>query len=1451
MSVATERKIRVNRRLVKLLKIAGYIGVSVVVLQIGLYFGSDWLFREFVKRQVREISSGKYDVDFERFRFSLLERGFYLTGFSLTPADTTIFDNDNIPYYRVNAPEVSIRGLGYKIKDKVLTVGEIRFKEPVVQSKQKSSASEDGQGEEVSPLRQLEIEVQRSFGENLNDIVIHEIYVDNADLLLVNFISQRSISAEETNLYVKNLKLAQAEQAIPFNADGFQFDLKNFEILLADSIHTVSATSVHISSLDKRIQVDKFQIIPDMEKPSDLFYAITLDNLELVDADIDQMFLTADVKVGNLKLVGPRFTLYTERTPTEKASTDQNLYGLIEDVLSSITIDSLNIRSGSFLQRGINNPNRNRIEADDIFFNMQQVYIGPDLSLRGDQFFYANEAELDISSVRLALADGVHWVSGENVFLSSITDKVSMEKISVRPELDEEASTDIPLFEIEVPFLSFNNANLKKVYNENIVDVEELHISSPRVVFKDLQSREGNASATTSLRNLVKDYLRAIYVDNLAVSEGRLVLDNNLRVRKDSLSFGKINMNLENFQLDEQLDANISDKLFFADNLRLDIENYALKLSDNLHLFSAGRILIDTKQELLDIEGFRLEPFSKGDVQTMLNRYNKTTILDINIPRFTAYGVDINKAYFEEQLLIKHIDIPSPDIRWVRYIKSKETDDDDNKVDRADILNLLTTYFNLVSVDSLTLDEGSFAYDNFANETFQSFSENDVSITIKNFRLDEHVGATDSRTLFAEELDINLNNYVFNIANGKYSIIANRIAFNSAREEINTYGVRLRPRHSSDDKLSISASIPNMSIKGVDLEAFLFESTLALDKLSLSDASVKLSINTETDEDDEEDTNQERGRRRSRSLPKTIDVVKIDEIIAENARFEAVYNEEGKESELIKTGINLAFYGFLLDSTKLADGDIAAFFSNMTAEVDDFSLALSDSVHTINFSKIGLDTQKDEIVLENLNIVPRDFSGRKNAPVISATVPHAAIKTKSLRSFQRTGDVDISSLLLTQPVVTIYLDEKQVVKIKEEEDFADKIRQTVLESLNVGTFEIVGGQLSVKQKETHEEINTFRNISVLLQDLNFDFTSSHQIDTKFFLNSDYQFELNNYEIKLPDSLNTLTVDKITLSENHLAVEGLTFAPRYGRYQYSRMIGNQVDVAEIRVEKIEFEDFDVDAFIQDQKVLAGTMRITDPKAFVFRDKRFPIAEDAFRKMPQQLLMELDAHVQVEKVIVENGTVTYEEFPEKGMIPGQITFSRLNAHLTPLRLTKRKEEKEQSNREDMLLDARMFINDLAELNINLVLAFEEPYPVNVKASINEFELALINSILETNAFVSVESGIVRHGEWYFTADENRAIGEMTLRYNDLKVRLLEERTLEIGRGRKGILTFVVNALALRNNNPRKFLNRLVSSPIYHPRDKDRFIFNYMWRATLSGLAGSSGISKPRIPRREEEE
>src|SRR5690606_24823558 len=229
-------------------------------------------------------------------------------------------------------------------------------------------------------------------------------------------------------------------------------------------------------------------------------------------------------------------------------------------------------------------------------------------------------------------------------------------------------------------------------------------------------------------------------------------------------------------------------------------------------------------------------------------------------------------------------------------------------------------------------------------------------------------------------------------------------------------------------KAVIQADIPNMTVKGVDLEAFLFENTLALTKLKLTGADVQLYLNREKSEEVVLSRGQ---RRRERNLPKTIDIIQIDTVEAEDAQFNLAYREEGQDLELINSGVNMSFYDFLLDSAKLVEGDLAAFFSSMSMEMDKFSLSLKDSIHTINFSKVGFDSKSGQIALDNFAIVPNDRMGKKGFPVIEARVPHVSLRTNSLNSLQKTGDFVVKELFLAEPVIILYLDKDEAEELQD------------------------------------------------------------------------------------------------------------------------------------------------------------------------------------------------------------------------------------------------------------------------------------------------------------------------------------------------------------------------------------------------------------------------------------
>lgn len=1422
------------------LRIAGLVLLILTILQVAVYFSSDFLLRSYLKEKVSKASENKYEIDFDRFYISLIERGVHFVGLKINPVEEVFEELDSTAYYRADIPRLSLTGLNYLFRKREIVLGNLTLISPELDFRLKIEGKLEEDLDE-SPLEILQKEIKKSFlGSRLNEIRIRNMQIDDADVLLKNFIAQKSIKAENSNLYIRDIQLiGERSPETPFNAAGFAFDLDNFQVLLADSVHTVLADEIQVSSLNQFIKAKGLKINPNFERFSETYFEAELDDLLLSDADINKVFYTSEVEVGQLLLQKPKFDLYTRSIEKRNEDIENfDLYDLIEGILESIFIHELDIEEGRFSQRRAENRETHMIKAERIDFKMEEFYIGPNNSNKQNQFFYADNAYVELFEVELILADSIHQINGAHVLLSSFEDKIQIDGFHLFPAEGYEPEKNKTLLNIQVPNLTISEANLKKIYNQGIIDIQNVVIEQPEILLRDVQGKQ-DQSTEFNINDIYREFLEGIYVKRFEIKEGSLIVDNRVRARQDSLSFGKVNLILENFALDAQTEESDSKSFFWADNLELELQEYALKLADNLHVFKAERVFLDTKRSQISIDGFTLEPFDRSQIQATLDRYGKKTTLDIFVPKFTAIGVDIRKAYFEGILNIRDIRVPSPTISIIQH-RPTDRDEEREGVDQQEILELLTNYFSEIKVDSLTLQQGTLNYENYVRDRIRTFAEENVSIAVKNFYLNKDASPDELRSLFSEEVDLQLNNYVFNIADGKYNILADRINFNTATEEIMASNVSLNPRRNFTDKTRVSVKIPEMAFRGVDLEGFLFDNELKLEMAKFTGSDVNILINNDLDDDDDSPS---RRPRRDRSLPKTIDVISIDTIQAERAQFKLAFREKGTQRELVNTGINLSFYDFMLDSATISHGDISGFFSGLSMDIDEFWLTLPDSIHQVTFSKVELDTRYEGILLNNFRIIPKDLSGKPGMPVLSGHIPTALIKTNALAELQESGELTISELRLFKPDIEIFVDQVSKDEIGIEKD-RNLRESSLIKKLIVREFEIVEGDVFVFQKDGSKDPQGVNSLNFVLSDLDLDLAQLDQIGPQDLLKKEFSLSFPDFEFLLPDSLNKVSVGLVELENEKIILKDILFEPRFGKYAYTRKVGYQVDIATIKVPEITVFKADLEKLMEEKSFVANKVLISGVAANIFKDKRFDKKEDKYRPMPQFLMQNAGFTVRLDTLELLDGEITYTEFPENGMIPGMLYFDNMNISLYPFHIEKEGDEY-PLQKADLVGNARLYGE--AELSLDARISFRYPYYMDINAKLGAFDVSIINPILENNAYLRALSGNVEGAEWSFKANDEEAIGMMKILYNDLKLELLDERTLERGKGRKAILTFVLNVFAVKSNNPRKLFGNTVSSRIYDERDTRRFVFNYWWTATLSGLKGSLGLGQPKIPKR----
>lgn len=1423
--------------------------LSILLLEFVVYFGANFLLANWVRTKINEASKNIYEVDFNQVRFSLFRRGIFLDGIVMKPVEGLSSDQ-NRTLFDISLDQLRFKNLWFDFSEEVLYVGNVEFDNPYIHMllpDLPDSVLENRPKRDLSQVKELEEELQKIISRaNFTGVYINEVLIDNADLFFLNFLSHNSLKAENTKLVIRDINWTTSKDwTTPFNANGFEFNLEKVDFPLPDGVHTVHSDKVYISSLANVIDLEGFQLYPDKNQAGKAYYSLQLKNLRVGNVDLNKAFMTSDVLIDEIVLNEPDFKVEKTEASIRDSTATGDLNEMIEGILNSFEVKELSINGGKFVSASSTDSLKNRIDIKKFDFKMIEFYLGQDGSKKSDQFFYGQDAAMEIQNADLYLSDGIHVISGEKVSVSSFKDELLIENVHVAPRPESLAKFHPDnILRISLPRLALNGANLKKLYNQGVFDVKEMIIQSPKLEITEL-----NASANSGqqqFQEVLEGYLDEVAIQKVNVEEGEIQFTNEQGERSNDIGFEKFSLLLENVSIYPNVKTSLSER-FLADEMVLSLDKYRLKLRDNLHEFMADRIVIDSKNSRVLISDFVLRPENPDSIQYSLDTYGKSVVLNVEIPEFRIEGIDLMAAYMENRLLIDQVTVPSPMASYTRYRKNSRSKSLVQVESSGEIRDLLTSYFSYIQIDSVSFSDGAVSYLSYSGPKEVTFSEDSLTLNLKGFLLAKGAQREESGAFFSDEIDLTLAQYDFSVAGGNYNVDTDGLRYNSKSRTIHLDNLSLSPSTNLKSKIGLSLNLPSVALEGVDIEAFLFENQLELEKLLVEGSSINLEIRPEFEQAAEkEKPNILEGN----ALPKSIERIAIKTIESNNSNLSLIYRVGNDDFESIQTDFDLSITGFDLDSTANAREDITGLFDQISLRLQDFSYALPDSVHVVKFSSLNADNTAEETVFSDVEVIPGNTVGHPGKPVFSAKIDQLGVKNNSIQNIQQTGKLDFSEVRLTNPKINVFLpQENGSVEEGEKASPGMGMESGLIQAVLLQDLLIQSGSISVWTKEGAQIPKLdFQNVNFGLQDLNLNVLEMNQkIGPEFLIDKDLNLSVSNYHILTNDSMNRLRIGKIRYLDNTLILDSISVEPAMGRYEFLRKKGFQDNAIDAFVNRATVEQIDFDEYFANQNLRARALRIDGLQMDVFRDKRIPLEEGIVKPMPQELLEKAFFDVTIDSLVVDGGRIRYQEFGPKSMLPGTIYFEDVQASLVPFVMRKEGEEYPLELSE---LNADAKIMGDGAIGLKAKMYANDPYPMDVQVTLGEFDLRTLNNMVEHGAFIRILDGKVTDGKWEFRINKEEAWGEMNFRYEDLKVEFLDSLTLERGRGKLGFLTFLANTFT-KKSNPRKLFNRRVVSDIYYERDESKFIFAGWWRATFSGLKGALGLGQAKMPKRKEEE
>ena len=302
------------------------------------------------------------------------------------------------------------------------------------------------------------------------------------------------------------------------------------------------------------------------------------------------------------------------------------------------------------------------------------------------------------------------------------------------------------------------------------------------------------------------------------------------------------------------------------------------------------------------------------------------------------------------------------------------------------------------------------------------------------------------------------------------------------------------------------------------------------------------------------------------------------------------------------------------------------------------------------------------------------------------------------------------------------------------------------------------------------------------------------------------------------------------TSNLLAIDSLFILPTYTEYDFTSRYKFQTNRIEAILTSIYVNDFYLDGHEKSLSLISPYIEIGKMDMMIFRDRRKEI-NHINKPMLQDMLYGLPGTLMIDSIGLLNGNITFTVHGPESNEPGSISFNEINARI--FKISNDTIYKTESAFFEFKADALLM--GKGKMNIFLKGRLYDSYNTfSLAGNLSALEAQELNPILEKNAFFYATTGKIDAMNFSYTANNTKAMGELTLLYHRLDVTFKNKRTDDTTAFKERLISFIANR-RIFNSNPVAG-ERVRVGIIDYERDPERYIFHYFFNSILSGITSS---------------
>jgi len=964
------------------------------------YFGEKFL-RNYLQEKIRIASNGLYHADFKTVQVNILTGRVVLDSFNLIP-DPVQYErlkrSGKVPgaLYRLSFTSVSIDRVHFR---QIYARKRINFRRLTVHHPVLSIVGfRDTVTAGHSRWRVVYEDIYPAVSGFFNDFHVDSVMVDNGYFLGSSQpTGGRKTSGEyEFNAILRDVsvnRFSYYNHKRVFYSRDVDLIVHNVEYYLADSLYVLKAKELGFSLTGSVLYGKDLTLIPNVSSAKagqagvGDFYRLDLPAFSIRGIDLYRAMTGHEVEIHSVKLNDFLVRVYRNNPPEGKKANRKSgkkitlagLYTVVAKDLRFVNIDSLSIKKAAFeFYPGVRNT-KPELRIGGFNFELSQFRLDSVSYKDPDRIFYSRDLELTLDRISLNLRDDIHLVNASSISVSTRKSMVNVTQSIIFPGKIVNPPVHQNTMYIRLPELTFTGIDLKKVFNNRILNFDRLIISEPEIRY--IRSRppknpdprfrkpqdffeEENEDV---VYNLLKKYLWIVKGREINITNGSGRFSREADGKVIPLAAGSFDLTMHEFLIDSVHGMN-QQGYFYSTDFDLDLRELSIVSSDSLSHLHSGRVHIATPDSMIEAEDIQF--FKTADPLQFNTRPDKRQSLtfDFSLKKLQLTGLNHKKLFLEKVVKANSILLEYPALR----LKSANNLRPEGPMQAS---QLLTTdnFIRTLEVGRCRVRKGSLFYDGQEDRKASYFSLKDIDFTLVNAGLQIPERGKGNGVIKFDSLQLKVFPLRAVMADSTYVVEAQSLEVHSYPADITLKGIRVAPLYSGNSAQIAGSratiSIPEIRLKSFYFDRAIFDNQWLLDELYVEHPDASFDIRQPKTAATGSGHFDPAGLIK---FPPFMETVAVKKVSISNADAMVVIHQSDTARSFSLKNMMIGVTNFRADSTTRANPAGTPLFNaeDIAFSAPGYSWISNDSMYTFRIGRFGLSTGSSGAYADSVTVTP-------------------------------------------------------------------------------------------------------------------------------------------------------------------------------------------------------------------------------------------------------------------------------------------------------------------------------------------------------------------------------------------------------------------------------------------------------------------------------------------------